>query len=198
MEGCDRCGKSTQCRKLNEELAKSDVKTRLMSFPDRTTPVGQLINQYLQKVIEVPDKAIHLLFSANRWELEPKMNDLIKNGTTLVVDRYSYSGVAFSTAKNNMDVNWCWQMEIGLPKPDLVLFLEMNVNNADKRNGYGGERYEEKPFQREVSEKFEKMRDPSWKMIDADKDIEAVHEQIMTYVKEVLDNVGDKPLQRFT
>lgn len=38
---------------------------------DRTTPVGQLIDRYLRKEIELGDdqgKAIHLLFSANRWE----------------------------------------------------------------------------------------------------------------------------------
>ena len=33
LEGCDRCGKSTQCKKLLEELTKNNVKTRLMSFP---------------------------------------------------------------------------------------------------------------------------------------------------------------------
>lgn len=196
LEGGDCCGKSTQCKRLIDELTKVNVKTRLMSFPDRTTPVGNVINQYLRKTIEIPDKAIHLLFSANRWELEPKMNELIENGTTLVVDRYSYSGVAFSTAKHNMDLNWCWQMEIGLPKPDLVLFLE--TNDADKRNGFGDERYESKSFQKQVLEKFEQLKDSSWKMIDAGKDIESVHKQIMIHVREVLDNIDDKPLQRFT
>lgn len=35
-------------------------------------------------------------------------------------------------------------------------------------------------------------------MIDAGKDIDTVHKQIMTHVKEVLDNIEDKPLRRFT
>jgi dTMP kinase len=35
---------------------------------DRTTPIGAVINKYLAKEIEMDDRAIHLLFSANRWE----------------------------------------------------------------------------------------------------------------------------------
>lgn len=34
------------------------------------------------------------------------MESKLKSGTTLVVDRYSYSGVAFSAAKG-LDVEWC-------------------------------------------------------------------------------------------
>lgn len=34
------------------------------------------------------------------------METQLKSGTTLVVDRYSYSGVAFSSAKG-LDFEWC-------------------------------------------------------------------------------------------
>ena len=37
-------------------------------FLDRTTAIGQSINSYLQGTTELEDHAIHLLFSANRWE----------------------------------------------------------------------------------------------------------------------------------
>jgi thymidylate kinase len=36
---------------------------------DRTTSIGQMINAYLQSKADLDDHAIHLLFSANRWEL---------------------------------------------------------------------------------------------------------------------------------
>jgi dTMP kinase len=39
-------------------------------FTDRTTAIGQLINDYLVKNIDLTDNAVHLLFSANRWEME--------------------------------------------------------------------------------------------------------------------------------
>lgn len=34
------------------------------------------------------------------------MESKLKSGTTLIVDRYSYSGVAFSSAKG-LDFEWC-------------------------------------------------------------------------------------------
>jgi thymidylate kinase len=34
------------------------------------------------------------------------MESKLPSGTTLVVDRYSYSGVAFSAAKG-LDIEWC-------------------------------------------------------------------------------------------
>jgi thymidylate kinase len=42
------------------------------------------------------------LFSGSRSLMEAKLRE----GTTLVVDRYSFSGVAFSAAKG-LDLNWC-------------------------------------------------------------------------------------------
>ncbi len=39
------------------------------SDTDRSTPIGKLIDSYLQSQSEMDDRSIHLLFSANRWEL---------------------------------------------------------------------------------------------------------------------------------
>lgn len=35
---------------------------------DRTTAIGKAIDEYLNNKVELEDHAIHLLFSANRWE----------------------------------------------------------------------------------------------------------------------------------
>lgn len=70
-----------------------------MNFPDRSTLVGGLINSYLTNKNDFSDEGIHLLFTLNRWEAKSKMEKLLKEGISLIVDRYSYSGVAFSAAK---------------------------------------------------------------------------------------------------
>jgi len=41
----------------------------LLAFTDRTTAIGAVIGDYLSKKCELDDHAVHLLFSANRWEL---------------------------------------------------------------------------------------------------------------------------------
>lgn len=102
VEGVDRSGKSTQCKKLVESLEKRLIKAKLLGFPDRSTLTGKLIDDYLRnKDCKLNDHTIHLLFSANRWENFEKMKSLLYDGVTLVIDRYSYSGIVFSGAKKS-------------------------------------------------------------------------------------------------
>ena len=68
FEGVDRCGKTTQCALLLKHLLGLSIAAVAMRFPDRSTSVGQLIDSYLRSGKEVDDRAVHLLFSANRWE----------------------------------------------------------------------------------------------------------------------------------
>jgi dTMP kinase len=101
LEGVDRCGKTTQCKTLVERLLSAGIAATLMRFPDRTTSTGMIINDYLTQATTnaLDDRAIHLLFSANRWESASTIAQHLRNGTTVVCDRYVYSGVAFSTSK---------------------------------------------------------------------------------------------------
>ena len=64
---------------VNERLLSAGYKTFVTRFPERTSDIGQMINQYLKNNNELSDQAVHLLFSANRWEY----NNLIK-GTKII------------------------------------------------------------------------------------------------------------------
>ncbi|OQD71878.1 hypothetical protein PENPOL_c001G05451 [Penicillium polonicum] len=161
VEGLDRAGKSSQYR---------------------TTPIGQLIDSYLRGTSHQDDHSIHLLFSANRWEIAKSIEEDITNGMTVIVDRYSYSGVVYSAAKANptLSLEWAWQPEIGLPRPDICLFLSISPEEAAKRGGFGAERYENEAMQTRVRELFrtifEKQEDVS--IIDAGKSIDEVSQEI--------------------
>ena len=111
--------------------------------------VGMLINDYLTSSIQTDDRAIHLLFSANRWEAAPKLVTTLAQGTNVICDRYAYSGVAFTSAKTMDDMcssshsggggditlDWCIGPDIGLPAPDAVIFLDLDQDEAEKRGG---------------------------------------------------------------
>lgn len=99
IEGVDRSGKSTQCKRLVETLLQRQIKAQLITFPDRTTVIGEIIDKYLRHCNNLCDEAIHLLFCANRWEKRNQMEQLLKKGITLIVDRYSYSGIVYSSVK---------------------------------------------------------------------------------------------------
>lgn len=87
VEGLDRAGKTTQVKKLADKLYALGRNIKMMRFPgitaaliclplslltcllpDRTSPIGTMINSYLQSQTDMDDHVIHLLFSANRWE----------------------------------------------------------------------------------------------------------------------------------
>ncbi|EFQ94563.1 hypothetical protein PTT_07709 [Pyrenophora teres f. teres 0-1] len=142
FEGLDRAGKSTQCQKLVEDLQNDGMKVRHMRFPDRTTPIGQMINSYLSGDSEQEDHVIHLLFSANRWEAANSIQADLTAGTTIIIDRYYYSGCVYSAAKqkHDMSLEWCRNPELGLPRPDLCIFLDISAEDAAKRGGYGTEK----------------------------------------------------------
>ena len=84
FEGVDRAWKSTQCKLLAEGLRKRGREATLINFPDRTTGVGQLIDKYLRKEVELDDRAVHLMFSANRWEAAQSIKDLLESGEVIV------------------------------------------------------------------------------------------------------------------
>ncbi|CAG8558040.1 8241_t:CDS:2 [Ambispora leptoticha] len=214
FEGCDRAGKSTQAAKLVEYLQNrhkqplkndetsiaSNLKVsetmtnnsndsevaRLWKFPDRTTLIGKMIDAYLKKTKDLDDHVVHLLFSANRWECMNVIKNILMSGTTLVVDRYAYSGAAFSAAKKDLDINWCKSPDIGLLTPDIVFFMDLEPEEAVKRGGYGKERYENLEFQKKVRKVFLDLKDSSWKILDARQTIPELHQQIIETAEEVI------------
>ncbi|PVI05479.1 thymidylate kinase [Periconia macrospinosa] len=202
LEGLDRAGKSTQCEFLVERLKKEGGgEVRYMRFPDRTTPIGQMINGYLSGQSEQEDHVIHLLFSANRWEAAANIQSLIENGTNVVIDRYYYSGCVYSAAKQNpsLPLSWCRHPDVGLPRPDLCLFLDISAEAAAKRGGYGTEKYEKKEMQDRVRSLFDVLiaggetgegeEKEDIVKIDASGNLEEVRSAVWEEARKVLERV---------
>ncbi|KAF8934837.1 hypothetical protein BGZ52_002845 [Haplosporangium bisporale] len=187
LEGCDRAGKSTQCAMLVDALKEKGHAVELCKFPERTTTIGQMINAYLTNAKELDDRAIHLLFSANRWEAMQAMKNKLREGVHLVVDRYAYSGVAFSAAKG-LDLTWCKNPDRGLVRPDLTFFLDLPTSEAEKRGGFGEERYEKRELQEKVRRVFHELKGKEWVMVDARSSVQTMHEAIL---KTALDKIQE-------
>ncbi|TGJ81253.1 hypothetical protein E0Z10_g7511 [Xylaria hypoxylon] len=156
FEGMDRAGKTTQAKLLQLRCIESGRQVKFMRFPDRTTPIGQIIDSYLKGEAEIEHHVIHLLFSANRWEAAQKIRTELEAGYTIICDRFYHSGIVYSAAKQlpSLSLSWAKEPEIGLPRPDMVLFLDLEESVARSRGGWGGEIYEKGEMQRRVRELF--------------------------------------------
>ena len=109
-------------------------------------------------------------------------------GKNIVVDRYAFSGVAFSATKG-IDIEWCKNPDVGLPAPDVVIFLDLPIEDAMKRGQFGDERYEKKDFQVKVREMFHSLKDPSWKIVDARKSMDEVEMDVRSIALETIKRV---------
>jgi dTMP kinase len=186
FEGLDRSGKSTQSKLLHKRLEEAGP-VKWMCFPNRSTAVGVLIDMYLRRMIELPDETVHQLFSANRWESMTSIVETLNNGTSLVCDRYAFSGVAYSAAKG-LDLAWCQSPDVGLPVPDGVFFLHIDQSVGASRANFGDERYENADMQTRVRQEFNQAplrAGVNWHDIDGARDIQVIHKEIFEKVEDI-------------
>lgn len=185
FEGLDRSGKSTQSKMLTKKL-EAEGSVKWMCFPNRATPTGQLIDMYLRNMIELPDETVHQLFSANRWESASSIVETMNSGTSVVCDRYAFSGVAYSAAKG-LSLSWCQTPDIGLPVPDGVFFLHVDESVGASRANFGDERYENQTMQSRVRNEFKQpplRAGVNWHDVDGAREIAVIHNEICEAVEE--------------
>lgn len=89
---------------------------------------------------------------------------------------------------------------MGLPRPDVVIFLSLSSDTAALRGGYGEERYEKEEMQRRVRDVFTKLQnDPKdagdWRIIDASGNVEQVSDRIWKVVEPVLISVNNNEIR---
>ena len=133
----------------------------------------------------------------------PAIEKLLNAGTAVICDRYAFSGIAFSASKVIADgdpllsFEWCKSPDIGLPAPDLVLFLDITPEKAKERGGYGEERYEKEEMQKRVRKFFHRIGgeemvlgddkfSPRWVTVDAGRDRDAVAKDVWTLVENLV------------
>jgi len=196
FEGLDRSGKSTQSKMLTKKLEQSSsVKWRC--FPDRGTPTGMLIDMYLRRMIELPDETIHLLFSANRWECATSIVETLNTGTSVICDRYAFSGVAYSAAKG-LDLSWCQTPDIGLPVPDGIFYLHIDQSVGASRANFGDERYENTTMQTSVRQQFQQAAlrtGVTWTDVDGAREIDVIHNEICEIVDGIWKSEQENPVR---
>lgn len=146
IDGLDGSGKSTQTDLVAKALAEQGIKVRQISFPDYKEPSSALVKMYLSGAFsENPDDvnayAAGSFYAVDRyasykqfWEKD------YQDGALILATRYATSNAIHQMGKLPRD-RWedylCWIEDfeygkLGLPAPDLVIFLDMNRTVADR------------------------------------------------------------------
>lgn len=100
--------------------------------------------------------------------------------------------MVYSAAKQNptLPLSWARSPEVGLPRPDLVLFLDLSPEKAKERGGWGDERYEKAEMQERVKKLFWELKEGHGEesedlvVVDAGGCVEEVAEEVWRIVGE--------------
>ena len=160
FEGIDGTGKTTLAKATVASLDQAGLTTEYMAFPERSSQIGQVINDYLQGNIEVNPQAMCLLFAANRWEKSEHIKTKLEEGVSLVIDRYTPSAIAYSCATGLND-SWCKSLDDGLPLADIVLYLTASTDAYTNRD-IPRERYESEGFLNQVKKYYDQLKNERW------------------------------------
>ncbi|MBT8172721.1 MAG: dTMP kinase [Nitrosopumilus sp.] len=187
IEGGDQAGKLTQSTLLEKALKKRKIKTKLFHFPDYKTPIGQEIRKYLDGKRKFPPQVIHCLLAANRWE---KLHEIIaaqEKNSILIMNRYYHSNLIYGIA-NGLKPKWLENLDAGLPKADLVILLDVTQKESFHRQKTHRDKFEKnEEFLQKISKIYRTTaKKKKWKIIDASKSKQEVHEEIMkTFSKKI-------------
>lgn len=170
FEGLDQSGKQTQAEAVSAHLQSRNTVTRLLSFPNYTTPIGTELHRALHGERDYPADVMQLLYVANRYEARPRIQEWLTSGTTVVCDRYLASSVAYGEAQG-LDPAWLSEIQKFLPDPDLTILLDIAPETAVRRKSVGRDRYEsDLALLSRVRDSYRRQATaPGWVLIDGEQ-----------------------------
>ena len=180
IEGGDQAGKFTQSKLLEKSLKKRKIKTKLFHFPDYKTPIGKEIRQYLDGKRKFPPQVIHCLLAANRWEKLDEIKKSQEKNSVLIMNRYYQSNLIYGLA-NGLKSKWLENLDDGLPKPNMVILLDVTQKESFSRQKTNRDKFEENEvFSRKISILYKKIaKKKHWNIIDASQSKKEIHEEIL-------------------
>lgn len=145
IEGIDGSGKGTQAQRLCDRLKSAGVPASLISFPRYEATlfgraVGEFLNGKFGSLAEVHPFLVSLLFAGDRFESKSFLLEKMTESDVVVLDRYVPSNVAHQASKldgaERADLTKrILELEFtifGLPRPDVVVWLDVPVGQAQE------------------------------------------------------------------
>lgn len=144
LEGPDGSGKTSQIPRLAEALRRAGYEVLTTREPGGTR-IGDQIRSVLFDLsnTSMQPRSEILLFQASRAQLvDEVIRPALAAGQVVLCDRYADSTMAYQGHGHGMDLQQLAEIvrfATGGLKPDLTLFLDINVDEGLKRRDAGGD-----------------------------------------------------------
>ena len=214
IDGVDSSGKGLQSQMLFEKLVSLDKKVTKVSFPDYESDSSAPVRMYLsgklgKSVDSVNAYAASLFFAVDRYiSYKQSWIENYNAGEIVICDRYVSSNAIHQSVKlpyESRDEFLAWIDEVeydrmGLPRPDVVFFLDVPVDVAMKlmSGRYDGDETKKDIHEADI-EYLKKCHNAAeyacdkfgWQRIECVKNgvlrtPEDIHEEIMSRIKKYI------------
>ena len=146
FEGTDGSGKATQTALLCGELDRRGIPYRRLEFPRYSEDSSALIRLYLGGAFgsdpgDVNAYAAASFYAVDRYaSYKQDWGAFYESGGLVIADRYTTSNAVHQASKlpegeREAFLDWLFDLEyrlLGLPEPDLVLYLDMPTEITEK------------------------------------------------------------------
>ena len=216
FEGTDGSGKSTQFELLAKRLEAEQIGFQRLRFPQYEEPSSALIRMYLGGAFGDDPEAVNAyaastFYAVDRYASYQRVwKDYYQGGGLVVSDRYTTSNAVHQGSKVQKGeraefFRWLYDLEydrMGLPRPDLVVLLDMPVELSEqlmrKREQSTGTHAD---IHERDEDYLKKCRDVAlhaakyygWRTVSCAKDgairgVEDIHEEVYAIVKSCLED----------
>ena len=195
LAGTEGSGKSTQVRLLRDRLAGEGLDVVTVRDPG-TTRIGERIREILldPTYTEMGMRCEMLLYMAARAQMITQIIlPAIENGQVVLCDRFVSSTLAYQLGGEDLtadDIRDVADIAIQGHWPDLTIILDMPAERSMQRINREHDRIEQRPleYHEMVRENYHAQAavDPErYRLVNADRDVQAVHEDIWKIVQEL-------------
>lgn len=203
FEGGEGTGKSTQTRLLAAYLEKRGISCILTREPGGSDGAEEIRNLVVKGDVARWDAVTEMLlmYAARRDHLVKKIRPALNEGKTVICDRFAdsttaYQGYGYAEEPSPEDVSRLYDIVIGTFKPDLTIIMDLPVEKGLERalsRDANSNRYERMglDFHRSLRRAFLTIAEQEpdrCAVIDADRSVEEIHQEIVSVVEKRLLN----------
>lgn len=185
--GINNLGKTTQAKLLAEKLNKENYKSEYLKYGIyNIIPSGILLDEYLRKQNprNLTPREYQIIHVINRTQYEPTLREKLNSGTNIIAEDYAGTGLA-------------WGIGTGISE-EFLEFINSHLLKEDLAILLDGERFKDAIEANHIHEEDEGLtarvrqihldlaKKYNWITINANQEINIVHELIWQEVKKIL------------